>query len=119
MPSFRPRTPASENSVKEAEKNLHLHFSEEYKDYLLRFGCAAIYGHEFTGLCHSSRLNVLDVTAEEKKLTPFIPDDWYAVEQTNIDGIVIWQNQNGEVFQSHPCGTMRKIANSLLEYLLR
>jgi hypothetical protein len=41
----------------------------------------------------------------------------YVVEQANIDGIVIWQSETGEVFQTMPNALPIKISDSLLEYL--
>jgi len=117
MKAFRSRTPASAEQIKEAENALGLKFAKEYKEYLSDFGCASIYGHEFTGICKSSRLNVVDVTISERANNPDVPNDWYVIEQANIDGIVIWQNQKGEIFQTQPYCDSIKIANSIVEYI--
>ena len=79
-----------------------LKFSDEYRKYLARYGVASANGHEFTGICASSRLNVVDVTISERINNPNIQMDYYVVEQANIDRIVIWQSQTGEIYQSAP-----------------
>lgn len=70
-----------------------------------------------TGICNSPRLNVVDVTICERENNPDVPKYWYVLEQANIDGIVIWQNQKGEVYQTQPCREIKMIANSIVEYI--
>lgn len=108
---------ANETDINVAEKELDLFFSNDYKEYLLQYGLISYDNHELTGLCSSQRLNVVYATKEERKNNPHIPIDYYVIEQTNIDGIVIWQSSNGEVFQTYPNSNPEKIANSLSEYI--
>lgn len=115
--AFRKRQGVTEDQIKETEKFLGIEFSREYKEYLLAFGAASIYGHEFTGICDAERLNVVAVTKEEKNFNPFVPQEYYVIEQMNIDGIVIWQCKDGAVYQSIPNGTFEKICESFLEYI--
>lgn len=117
MKSFKSRTPASVQQVEEAEKTLGLKFAREYKEYLLRFGCASIYGHELTGICESARLDVVQLTQEIRAFDANIPSDWYVIEETNIDGGVIWQDGEGKVFLKYPCQTAEFVAGSIEEYL--
>ena len=117
MKAFRSRTPASTEQIKEAESILGLTFAKEYKEYLSAFGCASIYGHEFTGICNATRLDVVNVTNEQKSFNAGIPDDWYIIEETQIDGIVIWQNAKGTVYAKSPNGSPKKIAKSFSEYI--
>lgn len=117
MAAFRPRNAATSKEISFAESELHLHFSEEYKKYLSEYGVASVYGHEFTGIAPSQRLNVVSVTQEERALSMDINPAWYVIEQTNIDGIVIWQDQSGNIYQSAPSAATIKIASSMLEYL--
>lgn len=103
-------------TIKVAEKSLGLSFYKEYGDYLKEFGIAAVNGHELTGLTTSKRLNVVSVTQEERKYHT-VPRDWYVVEQLHIDGVVVWQSANGEVYQSLPGQPPTKLCNSLVEYI--
>nr|WP_294037335.1 SMI1/KNR4 family protein [uncultured Ruminococcus sp.] len=107
----------TEEEIDSAEKDLNLFFNKEYKDYLLQYGLISYDNHELTGLCNSQRLNVVYVTKEEGKNNPQIPTDYYVIEQANIDGIVIWQNFNGEVFRTFPDTPPVRIADSLSEYI--
>ncbi len=107
----------SGNLVKEAEFMLKLQFSEEYKEYLQTFGTAAYRGHELTGITKSPRLNVVAVTLSEREKNPEIPSDLYVVERTNVEEIVIWQKNTGEIFFSGPNQPLELFCNSLDEYI--
>ena len=117
LPYFVALKGTDDTSIKNAEVTLGLHFSDEYIVYLKAFGVASADGHEFTGICASPRLNVVDVTINESTNNPDVPNDWYVIEQANIDGIVIWQNSKGEVYQTQPCCESVKLANSIVEYI--
>ena len=117
LPAFCSLTGVSSEQTASAEKALALCFADDYREYLFNFGIASAGGHEFTGICNSKRLNVVDVTLAERSITPGIPHDWYVLEEANIDGIVIWQNSRGEVFQTQPGRRPVKIAESLCDYL--
>ncbi len=108
---------ASKQAIMQAETELSLSFSEEYKKYLSNKGFMVYDGHELTGICKAKRLNVVDVTKTEKQITPDVPDDWYVIEQVNIDGIVIWQSTEGVIYQTSPNAEPTKICNSLAEYI--
>ncbi len=108
---------ASESKVQEAEQALVVSFATEYKEYLLSFGVAIAGSHEFTGICDSPRLNVVDVTKKQRKYYGHGCDAMYVVEQENIDNIVIWQNHDGQVFRSFPGVQPELIAPSLVDYL--
>lgn len=101
--------------IAHAETELGVAFAKDYREYLAAFGVASANGHEFTGLSVSKRLNVVYVTSEERTYHER-PDNWYVVEDTNIDGIIIWQSSSGEVFLCQGTRTPQKIAYSLSEY---
>ena len=108
--------PVDEKDIVEAEKQLCLKFSKDYKACLEEFGVFSVNAHEITGINLSKRVNVVDVTMQEREITN-VPKEWYVIEQAHIDGIVVWQDENGVVYQSQPNKEIVKIANSLLEYL--
>lgn len=109
--------PATEESVKLAEVKLDVSFSPEYRRYLLVLGTATAGTHEFTGICMSPRLNVVDVTLKERQKYNHECDLMYVVEQLHIDDMVIWQSQDGKVYQSMPGSHVVEIAPSLADYL--
>ena len=116
-PDFFMLSAATEEQIIQAERELDLKFSEEYREYLSTFGVVSIFGHEFTGICKSPRLNVVDVTISERQRNPLVPLEYYVVEQANIDRIVIWQSQTGEIYQSAKNTAPVKLFQSLCEYL--
>lgn len=106
----------SEENIKEAELILNIRFASDYRMIIKEYGAVTFSGHELTGICNSKRLNVVDVTKEERKYNE-VPEDWYVIEQANIDDIVIWQDTNGVVYQTMPNKRPIKLCNSLLEYI--
>ena len=104
------------NAIEAAEGALGVSFSQEYRAYLERYGIAAVNGHELTGICKSDRTNVVSVT-QGAKLVCSAEDDWYVIEQTNIDGVVIWQASDGVVYQTVANTKAKKLCGSLAEYI--
>ena len=110
-------TPATHEEIQHREDILDLMFASEYKEYLLNYGVIWFDGHEITGICNGKRLDVMVVTKDEKKLNPFVPNNWYVIETLDIDGIVIWQSPSGEIYQSFPNGTLIFYAESFEKYI--
>ena len=115
--SFHSLSGVSEEEIRQAENTLGLVFADDYREYLLTYGIASIRGHEFTGLGSSSRLSVVDNTVQEREQHPDLPGTLYVVEQCNIDGLVILQDENGDVFSVAPGLALERISGSLCEYL--
>ena len=107
---------ASHEAIRNAEQTLELRFATDYRKYIEAFGVASFAGHELTGICQSKRLSVVAVTQEERNNTD-VPADWYVLEQANIDGIVIWQDGSGVVYQTAPNSKAKKLCQSLAEYI--
>ena len=108
---------ASEESIKQAEDTLGVAFAKEYKDYLRECGIAAADGHEFTGITTSDRLSVVSVTESARNNMDNPPEGLYVVERAQIDGILIWQAQDGTVYKTVKGNAPEEIAKSLAEYL--
>ena len=118
QPDFYSMAGASNIDISNAEQLLALRFAPDYRQYVVAFGAASFSNHELTGVCKSKRLNVVDVTIKERS-NYTVPDNWYVLEQTGIDDIVIWQATNGEVHQTSPRVPHKKICNSLSDYILK
>jgi hypothetical protein len=116
-PDFYSLTGASAENIKLAEEKLNLKFANEYREYLTAFGVASAGIHEFTGICSSSRLDVVLNTISEKNNNSKIPENLYVVEIVNMDDIVIWQSDTGAIYQSVPNISPVKLCNSLCEYI--
>lgn len=117
--SFRSLGQVAIEEIKKVEQDLRLKFAEEYKTYVQEFGAVTFDGHELTGICSFPRLNVMNVSEEEWSLNPYVPKDWYVIEQTNMDGAVIWQRTDGTVFQTVQGGKPKQIAESLADYIIK
>ena len=77
-------SPASLDLIRQAEKDLKVLFAKDYVEYVSSFGIAVFDGHELTGICDKKRLDVVRNTREERELNPFVPDDWYVLENAGI-----------------------------------
>ena len=117
IPNINCLTPATHEEIQYRENVLDLKFTSEYKEYLLKYGVLWFDDHEITGICNGKRLDVMVVTKDEKKLNPFVPNNWYVIETLDIDGIVIWQSPSGEIYQSFPNGTLIFYAESFEKYI--
>lgn len=106
----------SQDEINRTENILGVKFAEEYIEYLLECGVASADGHEFTGICKSKRLNVVDVTKEELAKVEDFPEGAYVVEQAHIDGVVIWQIQDGTIYMSQN-KKVQWVSNSLYDYI--
>ena len=109
--------PVSDSAITECEQKLSVKFSDDYKECVRQYGALSYYGHELSGVVSSPRLNVVEVTKEERETNSGLPDNWYVIEQTGMDGIVIWQTESGEVFQSEYKEAPLKVYGSLVEYI--
>lgn len=92
--------PAKDVDIKAAEQELHLRFAKDYKEYIREYGVVAYSGHEITGIVDDTRMNVVNVTQKQKSRIKTIPKDFYVIEVTNIDDIVIWQNSKGKIYST-------------------
>jgi hypothetical protein len=59
------------------------------------------------------------VTKQEWELNPNVPHTLYVVENTGVDGIIIWQSSSGEIYMTSPNLQPKQIAKSLNEYINR
>lgn len=106
------KKPASSEIIVNAEKELELSFSKEYKDYVSAFGAASFVGHEITGVCTSKAYDVINITKQARELCPDIPLDRYVIEYSGVDNIYIWQDKKGYIYQND-----KKIYNSFSEFI--
>jgi hypothetical protein len=104
------------DAVMEAEKKLGLHFSEEFRNYLMEYGAASFGSHEFMGLGGDAYLDVVGETLRERNNNEKFPKNCYIVENLGIDGIFILQDEEGKVFEWSDAG-VKLIYHSLEEYV--
>ena len=107
----------SQEAISRAEDALGLRFSEDYRRYLMRFGAADYYGHELTGLGGPDWTDVEAITREARKANPDAPQSFYVIEETHIDGVVFWQSETGEVYESIPLTNPVKRFDCLARYV--
>lgn len=115
-PDFYAEKGASPLQIENAEKVLELKFAPDFKECLQEFGAVSLAGHELTGFSTDKSLDVVEVTKKNwKKVTSV--KSLYVIEETHIDGIVIWQDTNGAIYETATNSNTKKIADSLAEYL--
>ncbi|MDU5326668.1 SMI1/KNR4 family protein [Campylobacter ureolyticus] len=112
-----PLKPASIEDIENVEIELALPLAKDYREYLLNFGAIMANDIELTGIAKSKNRNVVEVTKREWNLNRKIKHNLYVVENIGIDGIIIWQDSSGSIYESRPNYEAKKIANNLLEYI--
>ena len=106
---------APEKEIYEAEKALNLKFSNDYIDYVKRYGAISACGIELTGITCHKRLDVVYVTKRERLFNPNIPPNMYVIENIAIDGFIILQNEAGKIYAITKNKEPRLIFNTLYE----
>lgn len=107
---------ASDKEIDKAEKALELNFADDYKECLHSFGAVMFDGHELSGISKAKQSNVVELTSSEKSYHADIPEDMYVIENLDIDGIVIWQDTKGTIYEMQN-GKYKKINKSLADYI--
>ncbi len=117
LSSLLPMKPASDTQITDAELQLRVSFADEYKDYLSEFGAIMADGIELSGIAKAEHRNVVAMTKKERELNPKVPNTMYVIENTCVDGIIIWQDTKGMIYQTQPNTEPKKIADSMAEYV--
>lgn len=108
---------ASLEVIKKAEDDIGVKFANDYKECLMKYGAVSCSGHDLTGVSSNKNLDVVNITLLNRKKNPKVNNKFYVVEETHLDGIVVWQTTNGEIFQTEYKEEPVKIYNSLVEYI--
>ena len=119
LPNLLSLKSASRTEITAAELQLRISFSDEYKDYLSTFGAIMADDIELTGISKAEHRNVVPVTKQEWDLNNNVPHSMYVVENTGIDGVIIWQDASGVIYQTFPNEKPKQIASSLNEYIIQ
>lgn len=115
-PNFYAEKGASATQIEQAETALGLNFALDFKACLREFGAVSFGGHELTGFSADPNLDVVQVTQKNRAKNQ-AGKNLYVIEETHIDGIIIWQSSDGTIYETAPHSAPRKIANSLEEYI--
>ena len=116
LENLRYLEPATNEQIDIAQKQLGLHFSEEFRQYIQRYGAISAKGVELTGITASPRLSVVEVTKSERELNK-IPNDLYVIENIAIEGILLFQSSSGEIYELSQNAKIQKKYNSICDYL--
>lgn len=117
FPDFIGSNGRDEQEIIQSEMTLGVSFAKDYREYLKEIGLACFDGCEFTGITDIERLDVVSVTKEQHEISDPDTKSLYVIEEVGIDGIVIWQDSNGIIYQTSYGTHCKKIADSILEYI--
>ena len=70
------------------------------------------------GISEAEYCNVVYLTKQERDLNPNISNNMYVIENTCIDGVIIWQDTQGFIYLTQYDSEPKKIAESLVDYIL-
>lgn len=102
--------------IKKAEETLNVKFSSDYIDLLIAYGSLCAKGEEFLGV-DENNYDVVKATIEARNQYSDFPTGMYVVENMAIDGILLIQNTDGAIFTYQPETLVKKINDSLCDYL--
>ena len=108
---------ASKRDIDLAQSSLNLKFSKDYRELVRTFGCVLINGLTIFGVVDNPAYNVVKNTLEEKERYHDLPDGYYVLSSLGIEGILILQNKEGQVFEFSFGKELRLIYNSLFEFI--
>jgi hypothetical protein len=118
LPNLLPLEKAEKKDIIDAELQLRVSFSDEYKEYLSAFGAILADGIELTGIAKSKSRNVVTVTFREWDQNNNVPHTMYVIEELGDEGVIIWQDSaGGAIYQTAPNTEPKQIANSFTEYV--
>lgn len=103
--------------IENAEKELGLVFSPEYKKLLQDYGFLCVKGEEFLGIAPDN-YDVVKATKKARSASNGFPQDMYVISNMAIDGILLLQKETGEIYTYQPNLPLRKVADSFAAYLL-
>ena len=104
------------NQIEEAETTLGLTFALDFKECLCEYGAVSYRSHELTGFSSDRNLDVVLATQRNRKNNK-VNNGLYVIEEAHIDGIVVWQDGDGIIYETSPNSKAKKIASSLAEYI--
>lgn len=118
MPGFLAGKGATKKDIEALEDKLQLSFASDYKEYLRELGKATFDGVELTGFSKSgSHTDVVTVTKDNHSVNKEVPPFYYVIHDLGVDGVVVWQDNSGAVYQSTPGKAPKKIHDSLSDYV--
>ena len=107
------------SDIEKAETELSVSFAPEYREYTSSFGAVSLGGKEYTGAVKPANLNVVGVTKSARSITPSAKANWYVVMDPHFDGVIIWQDGEGKIYQTAPGTVPKEVAKSLAEYMFK
>ena len=107
----------STDLIHNAENELGLKLSKEYKEVLQKYGSLCIKGEEFLGI-DSDNYDIVKATKDARINDNNFPLDAYVIENTAIEVILIIQKDTCELFTYQPNGQLQPLSDTLEEYLL-
>lgn len=117
LPGMESHKPASEEVIKSVEEKLNLKFADDYREYLINFGAVRSEIIAISGITNDPEYGVLELTNKIRLFNTQIPTNFYVIEDVGVDGLVIWQDETGTIYQSLPTKAPMQLYNNLTDYL--
>lgn len=90
---------ASDELIAEAERQLNIKFSNDYRQYLSLFGAISFGSTELTGLNVDGYANVVTATLKETQRNKSFPKGAIVLENTGMEGLLVLQDEGGTVYE--------------------
>ncbi|TKI71895.1 hypothetical protein FC756_03620 [Lysinibacillus mangiferihumi] len=107
----------SVSEVEKAEKELSVSFPEEYKELLVEYGAVSVGTHEIAALGVEGYLNVVELTKEERVLSPENDlEEYIVIQNIGSEGMLIVLDSEGNVYE-YVNGEFKQIYKDFFSYL--
>ena len=88
----------TKEQIDDAQSKLSLVFTEEYKEYLEKYGVIRFKGVELCGLNIDGYLNVVEATEQEKQVNKEFPAKMFVIEDLGVDARLIVGDEKGNIY---------------------
>ena len=107
----------SNHVINDAEYDLDMKFSDEFREYLANYGAVELDNKELFGLGIKGYRNIVNATLTEKDLSSGFPCGYCVVYNIGIDSVLILLGNDGCIYEYVP-QRIKKIHNSFSQWII-
>ena len=103
--------------IENAEIDLGMKFSAEFREYLLDYGTVELNNNELFGLGVDNYCNVVKSTLDERAYSSAFPPEHCVIYNIGLNSVLVLLGNDGCVYEYSP-KSLRKISDSFNQWVL-
>jgi hypothetical protein len=107
----------TKDEIDEAEQELGLVFADEYKELLLGYGSLETKHLLISSTLKNISVNVVTLTQQIRSIYDNLPKDLYVIMDSGVDGIIIFQDSKGKIYETSHDDTIMEAYDSLAHFI--